>query len=124
MCASIFRFEAQVSMFWPALPQNKPSPSYRCLYPEPAPACLAPSCSEVGVLGVLPGVMGTLQAVEAVKLVLAETLVGRLLSYNALAGTFHSFKSAANPHCRYCADPAMFPGYVDYEAFCASSESD
>jgi molybdopterin/thiamine biosynthesis adenylyltransferase len=119
---SIFRFEGQVSVFWPAHPGRR-GPCYRCLYPEPPPPALAPSCAEAGVLGVLPGVIGVLEAIETVKLLLGlgEPLVGRLIHYDALAQRFTELRLEPDPACRYCAAGAPFPGYVDYEAFCASS---
>lgn len=115
---SIFRFEGQVTVFWPGR-----GPCYRCLYPAPPPAELAPSCAEAGVLGVLPGVIGVLEAVEAIKLILdrGEPLVGRLLRYDALTAEFRELRITADPHCRYCAPGAEFPGLVDYEHFCASA---
>jgi molybdopterin/thiamine biosynthesis adenylyltransferase/rhodanese-related sulfurtransferase len=118
---SIYRFEGQVSVFWPACP-DKRGPCYRCLYPEPPPPELAPSCAEAGVLGVLPGVVGCLEAVETVKLVLGvgEPLVGKLLHYDALKQRFTELALAPNAHCAWCAPGAAFPGYVDYEAFCAA----
>ena len=124
--ASIFRFEGQLSVFWPSAPGHPGAPCYRCLYPSPPPPELAPSCAEAGVLGVLPGVMGTLQAVEAIKLILGlgDTLVGRLLCYDALAATFREFRTRANPACEYCSDPGAFPGYSDYEEFCARSSTE
>jgi len=114
---SIFRFEGQLTVFWPGH-----GPCYRCLYPAPPPAELAPSCAEAGVLGVLPGVIGVLEAVEAIKLILGcgELLVGRLLRYDALAAQFRELRIQADPLCRYCAPAAEFPGLVDYERFCAS----
>jgi len=119
---SVYRFEGQVTVFWPAYAQRR-GPCYRCLYPEPPPPQLAPSCAEAGVLGVLPGVIGMLQAIEAIKILLelGDPLVGRLLHYDALPGRFSELRLRADPHCRYCADPTRFPGYVDYEAFCASA---
>ncbi len=115
---SIFRFEGQLTVFWPGR-----GPCYRCLYPVPPPPELAPSCAEAGVLGALPGVIGVLQAVEAIKLILGrgEPLVGRLLRYDALAAQFRELRIQADPHCRYCAPGAEFPGLVDYERFCASA---
>ena len=100
---SIFRFEGQASVFG-----TKEGPCYRCLYPEPAPADLAPSCDEAGVLGVLPGVVGLIQATEAVKLLLGigEPLVGRLLVYDALSMTFKSFKTPRRKDCATCGDNA------------------
>ncbi|MEM8885040.1 MAG: molybdopterin-synthase adenylyltransferase MoeB [Planctomycetota bacterium] len=112
---SVFRFEGQVSVF-----QRGRGPCYRCLYPEPPPPGTVPSCAEVGVLGVLPGVVGLLQAVEAVKLILGQgdPLHGRLLVYDALAANFRELKVRANPKCAYCAPGRAFPGYVDYQGFC------
>jgi molybdopterin/thiamine biosynthesis adenylyltransferase/rhodanese-related sulfurtransferase len=114
---SVFRFEGQVSVFRPGH-----GPCYRCLYPEPPPPDLAPSCAEAGVLGILPGVVGVIQAVETVKLILGrgEPLYGRLLVYDALAGTFRELKVARNEQCAYCSDPKKFPGYIDYEGFCGA----
>ncbi len=118
---SVYRFEGQVSVFWPGRP-GRPGPCYRCLYPEPPPPDMAPSCAEAGVLGVLPGVVGLLEAVEAVKLILSigDPLVGRLLHYDALHARFSEYALSRNARCRYCGDGAEFPGYVDYEAFCAA----
>ncbi|MHC4973658.1 MAG: molybdopterin-synthase adenylyltransferase MoeB [Planctomycetota bacterium] len=112
---SVFRFEGQVSVFRPGK-----GPCYRCLYPEPPPPDLAPSCAEAGVLGILPGVVGVIQAVETVKLILerGEPLYGRLLVYDALAGTFRELKVGRNENCAYCAERDNFPGYIDYEGFC------
>lgn len=116
---AVFRFEGQVSVFWPAR-DGAPGPCYRCLFPEPPPPELAPSCSEAGVLGVLPGVIGLLQAVETVKILLqvGDPLVGRLLFYDALAGRFQEMRMERAPECAYCGDGKAFPGYVDYEQFC------
>ncbi len=115
---SVFRFEGQLSVFWPA----REGPCYRCVYPRPPPPELAPSCAEAGVLGVLPGVVGLLQAVEAVKLVLGvgEPLLGRVLHYDALGPRFTTLKVGKDPGCPWCARP--FPGYADeYAESCASS---
>jgi molybdopterin/thiamine biosynthesis adenylyltransferase/rhodanese-related sulfurtransferase len=119
---SIFRFEGQVSVFWPACPGRR-GPCYRCLYPEPPPPEMAPSCAEAGVLGVLPGVIGVLEAIETVKLVLGlgDPLVGRLIHYDALAQRFTDLRLEPDPDCRYCAEGRSFPGYVDYERFCSAS---
>jgi sulfur-carrier protein adenylyltransferase/sulfurtransferase len=119
---SVYRFEGQVTVFWPGR-EHDAGPCYRCLYPEPPPAEFAPSCAEAGVLGVLPGVIGLLEAVEAVKILLGvgDPLVGRLLYYDALPGTFTELKLKRDPACRYCGEGVAFPGYVDYEAFCAAS---
>lgn len=113
---SIYRFEGQVTVFDP----SRGGPCYRCLYPEPPPPELSPSCAEAGVLGLLPGVIGLLQAIEAVKLVvgIGEPLIGRLLAYDALAGTFRELRQRPDPACRYCAPGAVFPGFVDYVQFC------
>jgi molybdopterin/thiamine biosynthesis adenylyltransferase/rhodanese-related sulfurtransferase len=118
---SIYRFEGQVSVFWPRYAKRR-GPCYRCLYPEPPPADMAPSCAEAGVLGVLPGVIGTLQAVETIKLLLdiGDPLVGRLLHYDALPQRFTELTLAPDPKCRYCAPGVRFPGYVDYERFCST----
>lgn len=104
---SIFRFEGQASVFWPAYGE-RPGPCYRCLFPQPPPPELAPSCAEAGVLGVLPGVMGCLQAVETLKLLLGvgDPLVGRLLVYDALAQRFMELSVAPNPDCPVCSVPA------------------
>ncbi len=118
---SIYRFEGQVSVFWPGRPEA-PGPCYRCLYPEPPPPELAPSCAEAGVLGVLPGVMGMLEAVETVKLLLGvgEPLVGKLLHYDALATEFRTFRVERDPACDWCGDHVESPpALIDYEAFCA-----
>jgi molybdopterin/thiamine biosynthesis adenylyltransferase/rhodanese-related sulfurtransferase len=118
---SIYRFEGQVSVFWPAYPKRR-GPCYRCVYPAPPPPELAPSCAEAGVLGVLPGVIGTLEAIETVKILLdlGDPLVGRLLHYDALRQRFTELHLRPDPECKYCADGVRFPGYVDYEEFCSS----
>ena len=114
---SIFQFEGQATVFKPG-----EGPCYRCLFPEPPPPELAPSCAEAGVLGVLPGVVGTLEAIETIKLLLGigEPLVGRLLHYDALRQRFSELRLQPDPACAYCAPGASFPGYVDYEVFCSS----
>jgi len=114
---SVFRFEGQASVF-----KRGRSPCYRCLYPEPPPPEMTQSCADAGVLGVLPGVIGLLQAVEAIKLVLGQgdPLYGRLLVYDALAATFRELKVRANPDCAWCAPGRPFPGYIDYAGFCSS----
>ena len=116
---SVYRFEGQVTVFWPGRPDH-PGPCYRCLYPAPPPPELAPSCAEAGVLGVLPGVVGLLQAVEVVKLLvgIGDPLVGRLLQYDALRARFTELRLERDPGCEYCGDGAVFPGYIDYEQFC------
>lgn len=122
---AVFRFEGQVSVFWPGRAQH-PGPCYRCLFPLPPPAECAPSCAEAGVLGVLPGTIGLLQATEAMKLLLGigEPLVGRLLHFDALRASFTQLSLARDPACRYCGDDHAFPGYVDYERFCAVHAED
>ena len=101
---SVFRFEGQVSVFWPARPGDA-GPCYRCLYPEPPPPELAPSCAEAGVLGVVPGIIGLLQAAEALKLLLGAgvPLVGRMLHYDGLRGCFEEFEVPRDPRCPACA---------------------
>jgi molybdopterin/thiamine biosynthesis adenylyltransferase/rhodanese-related sulfurtransferase len=113
--ASIFQFEGQVTVFKPF-----EGPCYRCLYPEPPPAGMAPSCNEAGVLGVLPGVIGVLQATEAVKLILGvgKPLVGRLLQYDALNMKFREFKLPRDKNCVVCSEPGKKIELIDYEAFC------
>lgn len=112
---SIFRFDGQVTTFWPGK-----GPCYRCLYPEPPPPHLAPSCAEAGVLGVLPGVIGTMQATEAIKIILGigEPLVGRLLQYDSLSMAVRTFKLPRDPHCSVCGSEPTITGYIDYEGFC------
>ena len=114
--ASIFRFEGQMTVFKP-----RHGPCYRCLFPEPPPVELAPSCAEGGVLGVLPGIMGTLQASEALKLLLeiGEPLVGRLLLVDALEASFHEVALRRDPNCPVCGEHAGEITYIDYEQFCA-----
>ena len=112
---SIFRFEGQAAVFW-----AKHGPCYRCLYPEPPPPGLVPSCAEGGVLGVLPGVIGVIQATEAVKLIIGqgEPLIGRLLLYDALDMKFRELKLRKDPHCPICGDHPTIHQLIDYEAFC------
>jgi sulfur-carrier protein adenylyltransferase/sulfurtransferase len=114
--ASIFQFEGQVTVFKPW-----EGPCYRCLYPEPPPPGMAPSCNEAGVLGVLPGVIGVLQATEAVKLILGvgKPLVGRLMQYDALNMKFREFKLPRDPKCVVCSEPGKKIELIDYEAFCS-----
>jgi len=115
---SVFRFDGQASVFY-----AKEGPCYRCLFPEPPPAGLIPSCADGGVLGILPGTIGTIQATEAIKLLLGigSNLIGRLLLYDALEMTFDFVKIRKNPECRICGDRADIHALVDYEAFCGSS---
>jgi adenylyltransferase/sulfurtransferase len=112
---SIFRFDGQASVFYP--PQG---PCYRCLYPEPPPPGEVPSCAEGGVLGILPGLIGCIQATEAVKLILdkGSALIGRLLLYDALQMTFQEFKIRRNPKCPLCGDHPTITKLIDYEQFC------
>lgn len=112
---SIFRFEGQATVF--AMPGG---PCYRCLYPEPPPPGLVPSCAEGGVLGVLPGLIGLVQATETVKLILGvgEPLVGRLLLYDALKMRFRELKLRRNPECPVCGDRPTIRELIDYHEFC------
>jgi sulfur-carrier protein adenylyltransferase/sulfurtransferase len=116
---SIFRFEGQVTSFAPFPPYD--GPCYRCLYPEPPPPHLAPSCAEAGVLGILPGVIGVLQATEAIKLLLGrgDPLVGRLLTYDSLRMTFRTLKLRKDPSCPACGANPTITEYIDYEGFCS-----
>jgi sulfur-carrier protein adenylyltransferase/sulfurtransferase len=113
--ASIFRFEGQVTVF-----DAKNGPCYRCLYPKPPPPNLVPSCAEGGVLGVLPGLVGLIQATETVKLIIGrgEPLVGRLLLYDALSMSFEELKIRKNPKCPACSANPEITKLIDYEAFC------
>ncbi len=112
---SIFRFEGQASVFY-----AKEGPCYRCLYAEPPPPGLVPSCAEGGVLGVLPGIIGSIQAMETIKLVLGrgETLVGRLLLFDALRLKFRELKLERDPDCPVCGRKPTITSLIDYEAFC------
>jgi adenylyltransferase/sulfurtransferase len=112
---SIFRFDGQASVFFP--PHG---PCYRCLYPEPPPPDLVPSCAEGGVLGILPGLIGVVQATEAVKLLLGagRTLIGRLLLYDALDMSFRELKVRKNPKCPICGPAPTIHGLIDYQEFC------
>src|SRR5262245_36183043 len=112
---SIFRFEGQMSVFVP-----RQGPCYRCLFPEPTPAEMAPSCDEAGVLGVLPGVVGLIQATEAIKLLLGrgQTLQGRLLTYNALGMEFKQYKVRRDPWCAVCGDQPTIREVSDLEWSC------
>jgi sulfur-carrier protein adenylyltransferase/sulfurtransferase len=112
---SIFRFEGQATVF-----AYEGGPCYRCLYPEPPPPGLVPSCAEGGVLGILPGTIGLIQATETVKLILGigEPLVGRLLLYDALAMRFRELKLRRNPECPVCGDHPTIKQLIDYQEFC------
>jgi len=113
---SIFRFEGQATVF----STRDGGPCYRCLYPEPPPPGLVPSCAEGGVLGVLPGVIGTIQATEVIKLLtgIGEPLIGRLLLYDALSMRFRELKLRRNPSCPVCGDHPTITELIDYEQFC------
>lgn len=119
---AVERYSGQVSVFWPSSPDLK-GPCYRCLFPEPPPPELAPSCADAGVLGVVPGIVGISQATEALKLTLGlgKPLVGRLLLYSALESSWRELSVNADPVCKYCGDGRNFPGYIDYEQFCNQS---
>lgn len=120
---SIFRFDGQVSVFDGRDPNT---PCYRCLFPEPPPPGLVPSCAEGGVLGVLPGIIGSLQASEGLKLLLGigESLRGKLLLFNALEMRFDFVKLRKNPNCVVCSQPADHIELIDYEAFCGVPAND
>jgi adenylyltransferase/sulfurtransferase len=119
---SVFRFEGQASVFAPHLG----GPCYRCLFPEPPPPGAAPSCAEAGVLGVLPGIIGLIQATEALKLILGagETLAGRLLHFDALKMKFREFNLRRDPACPVCGDTPSIFAPIDYEQFCAGPADD
>ena len=119
--ASIFRFEGQASIFWAAK-----GPCYRCLYAEPPPPGLVPSCAEGGVLGVLPGLLGVIQATETIKLVLGlgETLVGRLVLVDAMSMRFRELTLRKNPECAVCGPRPTVTKLIDYESFCGTGESE
>jgi len=115
---SIFRFDGQASVFWAGAPAG--GPCYRCLYPEPPPPGLVPSCAEGGVLGVLCGVVGSVLATEAIKIItgVGTSLVGRLLLYDALDLTTREVRVAKDPQCIVCGDHPTVSGLIDYEEFC------
>ena len=114
---SIFRFEGQSSVFW-----AEHGPCYRCLYPEPPPPGMVPSCAEGGVIGILPGIVGLIQANEGVKLILGQgkPLIGRLLLFNALDMTFRELKLRKDPHCPLCGDKPTIKELIDYQQFCGA----
>ncbi|MEO8438952.1 MAG: molybdopterin-synthase adenylyltransferase MoeB [Spartobacteria bacterium] len=116
---SIFRFDGQTTVFAPHLG----GPCYRCLFPEPPPPGEVPSCAEAGVLGVLPGIVGTMQATEAIKLILGigDSLVGRLVHFDALKMKFREFNLKRDPDCPVCGDHPTITQPVDYETFCAGT---
>ena len=114
---SIFRFEGQATVFKP-----EEGPCYRCLFPQPPPPGLIPSCQEAGVLGVLPGLIGTIQAVETLKLILdmGESLIGRLLIYDSLTMQFQEVNIKRDPDCQLCGKEPTISKLINYEAFCGS----
>ena len=118
---SIFRFEGQASVF-----DAKEGPCYRCLFPEPPPPGLVPSCAEGGVLGILPGTVGAIQATEAIKLILGvgEPLIGRLLLYDATTMTFDEVRLRKNPNCPICGERPTITELIDYEQFCGMPAHD
>jgi len=122
---SIFRFDGQVTTFIPKKAADKlgrpESPCYRCLYPEPPPPHLAPSCQEAGVLGILCGIIGTIQATEAIKIILGvgDLLGGRLLAYDSLKMRFHELRLRKDVSCPVCGTQPKITSYIDYEGFCA-----
>jgi sulfur-carrier protein adenylyltransferase/sulfurtransferase len=113
---SIFQFEGQATVFYP-----RKGPCYRCLYPEPPPAELAPSCAEAGVLGVLPGLIGVIEALEAIKLILGkgDSLIGRLLCFNTLTMEINTLKLRRDANCPMCGDHPTIHQLIDYEEFCS-----
>jgi adenylyltransferase/sulfurtransferase len=113
---SIFQFEGQATVFYPGQ-----GPCYRCLYPEPPPAEMAPSCAEAGVLGVLPGLIGTIEALEAIKIILGkgDSLIGQLLCFNTLTMEINNLKLRRDPNCPMCGDHPTIHELIDYEEFCS-----
>ncbi|MCB8985767.1 MAG: molybdopterin-synthase adenylyltransferase MoeB [Ardenticatenaceae bacterium] len=118
---SIFRFEGQLSVFY-----AKEGPCYRCLFPEPPPPGLVPSCAEGGVLGILPGTVGAMQATEAIKLILGigQSMIGRLLLYDALSMEFTEVRLRKNPNCPVCGEHPTLTELIDYEQFCGMPAHD
>jgi adenylyltransferase/sulfurtransferase len=117
---SVFRFDGQATVFAPHLG----GPCYRCLFPEPPPAGAVPNCAEAGVLGVLPGVIGMMQAIEAIKLILGlgDSLLGRLLHFDALKMKFREFKLRRDPECPVCGEQPTISELQDYEQFCGAPQ--
>jgi adenylyltransferase/sulfurtransferase len=117
---SIYRFDGQASVFAPTLAED--APCYRCLYPEPPPPGMVPSCAEGGVLGVLCAAIGSIQVNEAIKLLtgIGEPLVGRLMIYDALEMEYRKLKVRKDPHCALCGDTPTVTGLIDYDAFCGA----
>jgi len=118
MYGSVLRFEGQASVF-----DARRGPCYRCLFPEPPPPELAPNCAEAGVLGVLPGIIGSIQANEAIKIILGvgDVLIGRLLLFDALRMEFREVTLRKDPGCPVCGKQPMITTLIDYEAFCGST---
>src|SRR6195256_1017365 len=116
---SIFRFEGQATVFW-----AEKGPCYRCLYPEPPPPGLVPSCAAGGVLGVLPGIIGSIQATEAIKIILGapDIMVNRLLVFDAWRMRFRELKLRKNPECPVCGDNPTIKELIDYEEFCGITQ--
>jgi sulfur-carrier protein adenylyltransferase/sulfurtransferase len=119
---SIFRFEGQCTVFAPHLG----GPCYRCMFPEPPPPGMVPSCAEGGVLGVLPGIIGVMQAIEAIKLIIGigEPLIGRLVSFDALKMRYREFKIRRDPNCPICGDHPTIHELIDYQQFCGIPQAD
>jgi sulfur-carrier protein adenylyltransferase/sulfurtransferase len=119
---SIFRFDGQCTVFAPHLG----GPCYRCMFPEPPPPGMVPSCAEGGVLGVLPGIIGVMQAIEAIKLILGigDPLIGRLVSFDALKLRFREFKIRKDPNCPICGDHPTIHELIDYDQFCGIPQAD
>ena len=118
---SIFRFDGQCTVFAPCLG----GPCYRCMFPEPPPPGMVPSCAEGGVLGVLPGIIGVMQAIEAVKLIIGigEPLIGRMIAFDALKMKFREFKLRRDPKCPVCSDHPTITELIDYDQFCGIPEA-
>ncbi len=119
---SIFRFDGQCTVFAPHLG----GPCYRCMFPEPPPPGMVPSCAEGGVLGVLPGIIGVMQAIEAIKLIIGigDSLIGRLVSFDALKLRFKEFKIRKDPNCPLCGDHPTIHELIDYDQFCGIPQAD
>jgi molybdopterin/thiamine biosynthesis adenylyltransferase/rhodanese-related sulfurtransferase len=119
---SIFRFDGQCTVFAPHLG----GPCYRCMFPEPPPPGMVPSCAEGGVLGVLPGIIGVMQAIEAIKLIIGigDSLIGRLVNFDALKMRFKEFKIRKDPNCPICGDHPTIHELIDYDQFCGIPQAD
>jgi molybdopterin/thiamine biosynthesis adenylyltransferase/rhodanese-related sulfurtransferase len=119
---SIFRFDGQCTVFAPHLG----GPCYRCMFPEPPPPGMVPSCAEGGVLGVLPGIIGVMQAIEAIKLIIGigDSLIGRLVNFDALQMRFKEFKIRKDPNCPICGDHPTIHELIDYDQFCGIPQAD